>query len=404
MATTNKGWAYISIALILTLPALLFRFTPMHLTPAEELMIFGLGIIASTFLLIWASEVAEIDIPQSLALAFVALVAVLPEYAVDMFFSWSAGSDPQSLYGQYATANMTGANRLLIGFGWPLVVIIFWLKEHSAIDLGDKISLELTCLLIATIYALTIPLTHNIGLWDAGVLIVIFAIYIFIASKGKRPEVHTIGPAKVIGDLPTVFRRLSTIIIFGISAFIIFICAEPFALSLLGLGREVGIDEFFMVQWVGPLASEAPEILIAVTFTLRGHAKQAMITIISSKINQWTLLIGTIPIVYAVSSSVSGLGVQIGLPLDDRQSYELFLTAGQSLLAIVMIARWRISWLHASALFILWSTQIVLSSWNSTEIYFVGYMILSVVILAADKERFKNVVHMLSLKRLRIEL
>ena len=67
-------------------------------------------------MLSWAAEVAQLDIPQALALALLALIAVLPEYAVDMYFAWMAGKNPS--YTAFATANMTGANRLLIGVGW----------------------------------------------------------------------------------------------------------------------------------------------------------------------------------------------------------------------------------------------------------------------------------------------
>ncbi len=67
-------------------------------------------------MLSWAAEVAQHDIPQALALTILALIAVLPEYAVDMYFAFQAGRNPGSNYGELALANMTGANRLLIGF------------------------------------------------------------------------------------------------------------------------------------------------------------------------------------------------------------------------------------------------------------------------------------------------
>ena len=55
--------------------------------PIAGALVFGGGIVASAFLLAWASEVAELDISQALALAFVALIAVLPEYAVDVYLA-----------------------------------------------------------------------------------------------------------------------------------------------------------------------------------------------------------------------------------------------------------------------------------------------------------------------------
>ena len=72
------------------------------------------------FLLSWGAETAEQHIAQGLILAVVALVTVLPEYAVDLYYAYKAGLEgPQSQYVHYAAANMTGANRLLVGLAWP---------------------------------------------------------------------------------------------------------------------------------------------------------------------------------------------------------------------------------------------------------------------------------------------
>ena len=44
--------------------------------------------------------------------------------------------------------------------------------------------------------------------------------------------------------------------------------AEPFAEGLVQTGETLGIDEFLLVQWLAPLASEAPEFLVAALLTL----------------------------------------------------------------------------------------------------------------------------------------
>ena len=79
--------------------------------------------IGAAFLLTWGTELAEIDLGEGLALALLALIAVLPEYAVDVVFAWLAGQDPAT-YAPLALANMTGANRLLIGVGWSVVALV----------------------------------------------------------------------------------------------------------------------------------------------------------------------------------------------------------------------------------------------------------------------------------------
>ena len=114
-----------------TAPALLARGLQIELTPVTTVVVFGAAVVASAFLLVWAAEAAGHDISGSLATAILAVIAVLPEYAVDLFFAYSAGHDLRSA--QFAAANMTGSNRLLLGVGWPLVAILFaWGCEEAA--------------------------------------------------------------------------------------------------------------------------------------------------------------------------------------------------------------------------------------------------------------------------------
>src|SRR3989338_4722301 len=98
------------------------------LGPLWGTLLPGLAIFGSAALLSWAAELAQLEISQSLALAFLALVAVLPEYAVDMYLAWQAAHDPS--YIAFAAANMTGANRLLIGMGWSAVLFASWVASR----------------------------------------------------------------------------------------------------------------------------------------------------------------------------------------------------------------------------------------------------------------------------------
>ena len=83
----------------------------------------GFAILGSAFLLAWAAESLQLDVSQGLALTVLALIAVLPEYAVDFTFAYKAGEDPDK-FAPLALANMTGGNRLLIGIGWSMVVLL----------------------------------------------------------------------------------------------------------------------------------------------------------------------------------------------------------------------------------------------------------------------------------------
>jgi cation:H+ antiporter len=154
---------------------------------------------------------------------------------------------------------------------------------------------------------------------------------------------------------PTAKRRLLTLGLFGFAAFAIFVSAEPFAHALVDTGKELGIDEFLLVQWLAPLASEAPEFIVALLFVWRGQANAGMRTLVSSKVNQWTLLIATLPIVFSFGAGTLG-----GMPLVTRQQHELWLTAAQSLFAVVLISEFAFERWEAVALLVPFVVQLVL--------------------------------------------
>jgi cation:H+ antiporter len=345
-------------AAILPIPWLVARaFGGLGLPQEVVAILSGLAILGGAFLLSWAMELAERDVPQSLALLVLALVSVLPEYAVDLHFAIQAGRDPS--YAPYAVANMTGANRLLIGLGWPLVVWIACRKSGTReLVINPNQKLELRFLLLATLYSFCIPLDGTISLFDAAVLLAIFAWYVVAASRSESIEVELVGPAALLDqEFADLGRRVWATALFVFAAYAIFASAEPFAESLVHVGRNREVDEFLLVQWVAPLASESPEFLIAILFALRLRGSIGIAALISSKVNQWTLLVGAIPIAFSISS-----GTLRGLPLDARQTEELWLTSAQSLLATLLIANLRFTRVEAGMLALLFGAQLVFPS------------------------------------------
>ncbi len=312
----------------------------------------GVAIFAAAYLLSWSAEVAQYDIPPALALAVLALVAVLPEYAVDVYFAWTAGQDAS--YIPYATANMTGSNRLLIGFGWPVIVFVYWLKtKHRYVRLEKRLALETSVLLIATLYAFVIPLKRTLSLMDALVFIGLFLWYFSRVLRGKveEPEIEG-GPAGMIASWPPLTRRFTAGALFLLAAVVIYLAAEPFAEGLLAAGKQWGVDEFILVQWLAPLASEAPEFIVAILFAWRAMGTASFNTLLSSKVNQWTLLVGMLPLAFALSARAFA-----PMHLDDRQTEEIFLTAAQSLFAVVVLSDFEFSLKDSFWLFILFFGQ-----------------------------------------------
>ncbi|MGH3823574.1 MAG: sodium/calcium exchanger protein [Pseudonocardiaceae bacterium] len=363
-------------------------------------LVFGVAIIGAAFILAWAAEAAQVDISAGLALALLALLAVLPEYAVDFVFTFQAGqvyeqhgacvpqpdgSNPCSL----ALANMTGANRLLVGVGWPLVVLIASLAALRArrrgghdspsahpgrVALAPTRSAEVVFLGIATLYSLTLPLRQTLTLIDAAVLVAIFAAYAWRLSQAPAERPELAGVARWVGDKPRGPRRRWVGGMFALAALIILCTAEHFAEGLVSTGGELGVDQFLLVQWVAPLASESPELLVACLYAWRLKASNSLGTLLSSKVNQWTLLVGTIPLVFALSATTSD-----GLPLDTQQRFELLLTAAQSLFAVSLLINLGLTVWGALTLLVLFSVQFVASITLSAETNHLVIIVLSVV-------------------------
>ncbi|HXF71583.1 MAG TPA: sodium:proton exchanger [Actinomycetota bacterium] len=391
-----RARAAIALALAAAAPGVALRLSGAHVADPLAALLFGLAIVGAAFLLSWAAEVAQLDISAGLAIALLALIAVLPEYAVDFVFAWKGGNDFE-LYGEackaagvaresncsLALANMTGANRLLIGVGWSLVVFIAWYRARRVarpipgITLSRPHAVELSYLALATAYSLLLPLKRSVTLVDAAVLVGIFAAYTYRVARAPAEAPHLVGPARYLGTFSTAGRRASVAGLFLVSGLVILLVAERFAEALVGTGEALGVSEFLLVQWLAPLASEAPELLVATLFAWRLNTDSGLGTLVSSKVNQWTLLVGTLPIVFAVAS-----GSAHGLPIDVVQREEILLTAAQSFFAVAILANLSISAREAWLLFVLFWAQFIIGALVPESAHGVERIVVSAMYLA----------------------
>jgi cation:H+ antiporter len=374
----------IALCAMLTVPALFLRLSGAHPAAALGLLVFGAAVVASSFLLAWAAEAARVDISGPLAIAILAVIAVLPEYAVDLYFSYTAGHDPG--YVQYAAANMTGSNRLLLGLGWPVVVLIaLWAASRRSgrgvreLVLDSGYRNELGFLLIASVVALVIPLSGQISLVLGFALLGFFVYYLWKAARAGTSEPDLTGPAARIGGLPARGRRLLVGALFVFAAAVIVASAEPFGNSLIATGTQLGIDRFLLVQWVAPLASEAPEFIVAIVFAVHGKGADAIGTLISSKVNQWTLLVGSLPIAYLAG------GGGTALLLDARQHEEFLLTAAQTLLGVAALLALRFPRWLAFTLLGLFAVQYAVPEQTARYVLCAIYAAIAVVALARNR-------------------
>jgi cation:H+ antiporter len=374
------------LLLVAAVPAVAVRLTGTHPPALAGMAIFGLAVVAASFVLAWAAEAAEVDISGGLAIALLAVIAVLPEYAVDLYFAHTAGTNPD--YVQFAAANMTGSNRLLLGLGWSSVVLVSLYvasrrsgRAVKALVLESGYRRELGFLAVAGVLAFVIPVTGEIHLVLGILLLAFFAYYLYrAATSAHDDEPDLIGPAATIGALPTVPRRIVVTSMFLVAAGVILASAEPFADSLVASGHALGIDQFLLVQWLAPLASEAPEFIVALLFAWRGKGAAALGLLISAKVNQWTLLIGSLPIAYGVG------GGGAALHLDGRQIEEFLLTATQTLLGLTILLSLRFPRWAAWTLLGLFAVQFAVPGQTGRYIISAVYLVLAIAAAVQNRK------------------
>ena len=122
-------------------------------------------------------------------------------------------------------------------------------------------------------------------------------------------------------------------------------------------------------------ASEAPEFIIAAMFALRGMGGAAIGTLIASKVNQWSLLVGSLPIAHFAG------GGGLVLPLDGRQIEEFTLTATQTILGVAIILALRFHWAPALGLAALFGLQFFVTDTSGRYILSAIQAVLAIVFL-----------------------
>src|SRR5512132_2466130 len=145
------------------------------------------AMIGSAFLVAWGAEAAEFLVSQGLALAVLALVQTLPEFAVEAVIAWKAGKNPSMVH--LAIANFTGSLRLLTGLGWPMIyaVAAFFARRKGrklgTLRLGDEHAVEVLGLLPPMAYFVWIWAKGNLSLVDSAVLATTYVVYLAVLFR-----------------------------------------------------------------------------------------------------------------------------------------------------------------------------------------------------------------------------
>jgi len=323
------------------------------------------SILLSAFLVAWGAEAAQFMMSQGLALAILAWLQTLPEFAVEAVIAWDAGRNPERSH--LAIANLTGAIRLLLGLGWPMIYFVFSYfgrrrgEQAPAIKLNPEHATEIVGLVPPLLYFIVIVIKQSINWIDAVVLLSLYVAYLWALLRLPPHEVEQLAEAPKVSQWAyrqRGWRRQAAIGgLLAAGGFLLYVTAHPFLESMIALAAMLGVSQFVLVQWVAPFLSEFPEKVSAFLWARRvTHAPMALMNMVSSNINQWTVLAAMIPLVYGYSH-YHHTGTWAPFHFDAEQRLEIVLTLLQTALGIVVLANMEFDWFDASALFVLWLVQ-----------------------------------------------
>jgi cation:H+ antiporter len=364
--------------------------------PASAAWTFPLMIFAA-FVVSWGAEAAEFLISQGLALAILALIQTLPEFAVEAVIAWKAGKDPDMVH--LAIANFTGSLRLLTGLGWPMIyaVAAFYSrrkygKKLGAIELHDDHAVEVVGLLPPLAWFVVVWAKSSLSLFDAFVLTSTYVAYLSVLLKlPARPE-----PIETEEEIPRVSRwalnqkgwkRWAAVLgLLGAGGAIIFFVAEPFLASMMALAATFGFSQFVFIQWVAPFLSEFPEKTSAFVWARRvTRAPVALMNMVSSNINQWGVLSAMLAVIYCWSK-----GEATALPFDEFQRLEILLTILQAFLGWLFLASMTLAAYEAAGLFLLWLVQFVRPSLRHEMLWVYGaWIVFELLRMALGKQKIR---------------
>ncbi len=341
------------------------------------------AVVFSAFLIAWGAECAQFLVSQGLALAILAWLQALPEFAVEAVIAWSR-------HVPYMTANFTGSLRLIVGLGWPLIFAVAaiggWIRERRLIrriHLEDEHCVEVCALGLPILYFLVIYFKGSLTLVDAAVLMVIYALYLFVLNKVPPRETEDIEDLEAIPRrimrLPRGGQIATVLILFAVGGGLLYVSAAPFLHGMLRLAVYLGVSEYLFIQWVAPFLSEFPEFFSMMYWARRASkAPMALMNLVSANINQWTMLAAMIPIVYSLSMRAPS-----SIPFDAMQRSEILLTIAQSMLGMLLLSNMSFHMFEAGGIFVLWAVQFVVPHLHAevTAVYFawVAYELLVTV-------------------------
>jgi len=290
----------------------------------------AVGILGTSLLLAWGTTAAQADVSGRLVILFVALVAALPELTVEVQLAITRQA-------QLVTANLTGATRLdltaavvMPALGSVLLRSRGQTMPRLVLNPGRR--LDLAVLALAALGSLFVVARGRLTLIAGAVFGALYVLYMVRGQGGDDEQPAAIGVAAQIASLDRASRRRLYRALLGFAAAAVFTTARAFPGELLRAGQAFGIDPYLLIQWVIPLFTEVPELVVAGALVLYRRPAQGVALLLAASVTQSTLAFASIPAAYLLG------GGGTALPLAGRERVELLLTASTTLMAVAALA------------------------------------------------------------------
>jgi cation:H+ antiporter len=323
------------------------------------------AVVAAALLISWGAEAAQFYVSQGLAVAVIALLQVVPEFMVEAVIAWEAGKSGRV---DLVFANATGSNRLLTGFGWPMIFFVtdfFHRRKHGkpleALVLRAEHTVELAALLFASSWYLVIIWKGRLDLLDSAVLGGAFFGYLWLLhrlpAEDDEGKEDLLPEPRALVELPRVPRTAAIAGLLLLAGAVMWAVAEPFVEAMGHVALAVGVSPFAFVQWVAPFLTEFPEKVTALYWSRTVRlAPMALLNMVSSTVNQFTALVAMIPVVYAASA-----GHVAPIAMDPLHRTEIFLSFATTLYGFACLAKLRFTRVNALLMVALFFAQFVYS-------------------------------------------
>jgi cation:H+ antiporter len=251
--------------------------------------------------------------------------------------------------------------------------------------------LDLAVLALAALSSLFVIARGRLTLIEGVILGALYVLYMLPGQGTEDEHPAAIGVAAEIASLDRAWRRRLYGALLAFAAVAVFMTARAFPAELLRAGQAFGIDPYLLIQWVIPLFTEVPELVVAGALVLYRRPAEGVALLLAASVTQWTLALASISGAYLLG------GGGPALPLSGRERVELLLTAATTLMAVAALASLepeRIDgWIVAAA----FGIQTLFPSWPVRLFVALALLVFAVDVLLSQRRFLPPIVAALPL-------